>query len=368
MTPVNTPDTRRVWNGELRNRPMVGYQGRQVVVTGGAGFIGSSLCRVLLAAGARVRVVDDLVNGSLDNLPTGPQGPRCDVVVADVRDADAVAAAVADADVVFHLACLGVRHSLSDPVENFDVNANGSLSVLEAARRARVPRTVQVSTSEVYGTARTAPMTEQHPTEPHTVYGAGKLAGEACARALFRTHGFDTVVIRPFNAYGPRAHAGGDSGEVIPRFIVQALHGDPLYVFGPGTQTRDFTHVHDTAATIAHAGILPGLAGRTFNVGSGHEVRVEDLAHLIRDLTDSTSPIVHVDPRPGDVGRLIADSTAAVRTLGHHPEVRLADGIADLIRRFRDLDGDALAMVAGAVPAQNWPGDPVHPPRVPGSP
>lgn len=341
------------------HHPIPDLAGRRTVVTGGAGFIGSALCRVLLRNGARVRVVDNLATGSLDNLPGGrtddDHGPgTIDVEVADVRDVTAMARVVADADIVYHLACLGVRHSLIDPIDNFDVNAHGSLRVLEAARHARVRRFVHVSSSEIYGDAETAPMTEDHPTRPHTVYGAGKLAGEACARAQFRTHGFGAVVIRPFNAYGPRSHAGGDSGEVIPRFIVQALAGDPLYVFDPGTQTRDFTHVTDTATTIARAGVVAGIGGDTFNVGSGREISVEALAHLVRDATGSTSPIVHAAPRPGDVARLIADSSRAERVLGHHPTVALGEGIADLVERIRGLDTEAMTQLATTVTERNW--------------
>lgn len=333
-----------------------GLVGRSVVVTGGAGFIGSSLCRVLAASGAQVCVVDDLATGSRANLPDGHDGTvgTVELVVADVRDDVAMRQVCADAEIVFHLACLGVRHSLTDPVENFDVNAAGSLCVLEATRLAAVARVVHVSSSEVYGDATSAPMSEQHPTRPHTVYGAGKLAGESCARALARTHGFDVVVIRPFNAYGPRSHAEGDSGEVIPRFLVQALHGDPLTVFGSGDQTRDFTHVFDTAETIARAGVVPDLRGRTFNVGSGTEVRVADLAQTIVRMTGSTSPIVHAAPRPGDVARLIADSTEATRVLGHRPRIALADGLTDLAGRMQSLEAPEIAALAGAVAARNW--------------
>lgn len=348
-------------HGEFAVEAIVGYEGRHVVVTGGAGFIGSSLCRVLAASGARVSVVDDLTTGTLDNLPDatspGAETPRhgsIEVTVADVRDTDTMHRVVRDADVVFHLACLGVRHSLSHPAENLAVNADGALSVLEAARHGRVRRIVHVSSSEVYGDARCAPMTEDHPTWPHTVYGAGKLAGEACARAVHRTHGTDVVVIRPFNAYGPRSHAEGDSGEVIPRFIVQALAGDPLVVHGSGAQTRDFTHVHDTSATIAKAGLVRGVAGETFNVGSGREVSVARLAELIVDLTGSRSPVVHDEPRPGDVARLIADSTRAEQRLGHRPTVPLVEGLADLVARTRSVEADAFAAVAEGIAARNW--------------
>ncbi len=221
-------------------------EGRSVVVTGGAGFIGSSLVRTLADAGASVTVVDNLVNGTRENL-ADVLGPRCNLSVADVRDRAAMTVALTGADVVFHLACLGVRHSIHAPVENHDVNASGTLTLLEAARSAGVGRFVYVSSSEVYGTARYAPMPEDHPTEPLTVYGGSKLAGERYTHAYFRTYGMETVVVRPFNAFGPRCHHEGDSGEVIPKFMLRCLAGLPMVVFGDGTQTRDFTFVTDTA-------------------------------------------------------------------------------------------------------------------------
>jgi UDP-glucose 4-epimerase len=340
----------------LRPGVVGGLADRAVVVTGGAGFIGSSLCRVLLASGARVTAIDNLATGSLANLRTAAEcdGRVPEVVVADVRDQAAVGEAMDGADTVFHLACLGVRHSLHAPEVNHDVNAGGALCVLEQARRAGVRRVVHVSSSEVYGDAFTSPMTEDHPTHPHTVYGASKLAGESYALALHRTHGLDVVVLRPFNSYGPRSHAEGDAGEVIPRFIVQALRGEPITVFGSGGQTRDFTHVHDTAATIARAAIGRGLTGRVFNIGSGREVSVNALAGLVLRMTRSSSEIVHVGTRPGDVARLIADSGPAVRELGHRQTVSLQSGLADLIGRIDALDADRFDDLADSVLERNW--------------
>ncbi|HET9051683.1 MAG TPA: SDR family NAD(P)-dependent oxidoreductase, partial [Candidatus Dormibacteraeota bacterium] len=252
----------------LEPRAVEGLAGRRVLVTGGAGFIGSTLCHTLARSGADVTVYDNLATGSLDNLRDGAEVPPPRFLHGDVRDRERLARVLGGVDVVYHLACLGVRHSIHSPHENLDVNARGTLTVLTQALEARPARVVHVSSSEVYGTARTVPMSEDHPTDPSTVYGAGKLAGECCARALHRCDGLDVVVLRPFNAYGPGSHFEGDSGEVIPRFVVRALSGEPLVVFGDGTQTRDLSHVHDTAATIARAGVVEGIAGRTLNIGT----------------------------------------------------------------------------------------------------
>ena len=188
-----------------------------VLVTGGAGFIGSHLVTVLLEGGAReVRVLDNFATGRHANLDHLRNDPRLCIHEGSVLDDAAAAHSCAGVDVVFHLACLGVRHSLHAPLENHRVNAEGTLIMLEAARHAEVGRFVHVSSSEVYGTARYTPMDEEHPTCPTTVYGAGKLAGESYARAYFATYSFPTVVVRPFNNFGPRSHFEGDSGEVIP--------------------------------------------------------------------------------------------------------------------------------------------------------
>jgi UDP-glucose 4-epimerase len=327
-----------------------------VLVAGGAGFIGSSLVRVLLRSGAEVRVYDNLATGSLANLDgcSEEAGREPSFEHGDVRDAEKLARTLPGTRFVFNLACLGVRHSIHSPRENHEVNAAGALTLLQQARQAGVARLVHVSSSEVYGTARTAPMTEEHPTDPHTVYGASKLAGECYARAFHRCYGMDTVVLRPFNAYGPRSHHEGDSGEVIPRFVIRGLAGQSLVVFGDGSQTRDLTHVYDTAAAIARAAVAPGISGETLNVGSGQEHSVNALAELVRRLTGGRSAIEHVEPRPGDVLRLVADSSRATRTLGHRSSVALEAGVSDLVERARTLGSDRLAALAGAQRVRNW--------------
>src|SRR4030095_9667698 len=233
---------------------------------------------------------------------------RVTLLEYDIRDVSAYAPILRDAEVVYHLACLGVRHSVHSPLENHDVNATGTLRLLEASRTSGVPKFVYVSSSEVYGTAQRVPMTEDHPTFPNTVYGGSKLAGEAYARAYHRTYGFPTVVIRPFNTYGPRSHHEGDSGEVIPKFLLRCLAQRPMVIFGDGIQTRDFTYVSDTARGILLAGTHVEAIGRTINLGSGQEVSINDLAGEVARVVGTPDAAVHHDvPRPGDVRRLCAD-------------------------------------------------------------
>ena len=211
----------------------------RALVTGGAGFIGSHLTDHLARLGCRVTVLDNLVNGRRENLAEALSTGRVELVVGDITDAATCERIVPGHDVVFHLACLGVRASLHDPFSNHQVNALGSLNLLAAARRAGTPRFVYVSTSEVYGKALTFPLTESATTWPTTVYGGSKLAGEHYAAAYHECYGLPVIRIRPFNNYGPRAHFEGDSGEVIPRFMLRALAGQAPVVFGDGSHTRE---------------------------------------------------------------------------------------------------------------------------------
>lgn len=298
------------------------------LVVGGCGFIGSALVRELADVGP-VRVLDDLSTGALANVE-GVEG--VDVVVGSMLDPSAVTEAIEGIDTIFHLACLGVRHSIHSPERNHEVNATGTLRLLEASRQVGIERFVYTSTSEVYGTATSVPMSEDHPTLPHTVYGGSKLAGEAYVRAYHRTYGLPTVVLRPFNAYGPRSHHEGDSGEVIPKFLVRAMNDLPPLVFGDGSQTRDFTYVTDTARGVAAAAGPVGAVGRTINLGYGSETTIADLADAVLQVTGRTHLVPeHRPERPGDILRLLADSRLAADVLGWRPTVALEAGLRSLL-------------------------------------
>jgi UDP-glucose 4-epimerase len=322
------------------------------LVVGGAGFIGSALVRVLAAEGP-VRVLDDLTTGRAENLVGVP---GVELIEGTILSRDDLAEALDGIDVVFHLACLGVRHSLHAPMENHAVNATGTLHLLEAARQRAVERLVYTSSSEVYGTALRVPMDEDHPTYPHTVYGGSKLAGEAYVRAYHRTWGLPTVVVRPFNAYGPRSHHEGDSGEVIPRFITRVMNGLPPIVFGDGKQTRDLTYVDDSATGIARAAESDAAIGRTINLGTGVETGIGDLAQLVLDVLGRPDlSVVHAEPRPGDVERLLADPRLAAATLGWQPTTDLEHGIRRLVAWHEEAETDWGRALAEHVDI-NWVG------------
>jgi UDP-glucose 4-epimerase len=314
--------------------------GARVAVTGGAGFIGSYLVERVLDEGAgSCLVVDDLSTGSVDNL----RGVRDSVrfVEGDVRDPDIVTA-LADADMVFHLAVRNVRASIARPAENFSVNADGTLSVLEAMRNGGRGRFVYVSSSEVYGIPPSGEYSESILPAPTTVYGAGKLAGELITQAYYRTYDMDTRVIRPFNNFGPRSHFEGDSGEVIPKFILRALAGRPLLIHGDGTQTRDFMYVEDTARWLLDLAGVEELVGDVVNIGSGIDASVADLASMITSATQSKSPIEYVDPRPGDLPKLRADIAKVRSLVSFGLEIDLEEGLRRTIEYFAAQDVEAL--------------------------
>jgi UDP-glucose 4-epimerase len=316
---------------------MLSLSEKTVLVTGGAGFIGSSLLRLLAASGATVRVVDNLVNGKAENLDE-VLSDSVSLHRVDIRQQETMKELLTGVDLVFHLACLGVRHSIHAPYENHEVNATATLNLLALAREVGVKRFVYTSTSEVYGTARTVPMTEEHPTYPMTVYGAAKLAGECYTRAYYETYGYETVVVRPFNAFGPRSHHEGDSGEVIPKFLLRSMVGKPMVIFGDGSQTRDFTYVEDTARGILLAGLCEEAIGQTINLGSNHEITINELAETIKAVIGNpNAEVTHDMPRPGDVLRLYADSSKAERLLGFEPQISMNEGLQRLKAWYESL-------------------------------
>ena len=321
--------------------------GKTVLVTGGAGFIGSHLVDVL--QDSKVRVLDDFSTGTEGNVAHHRGRANVEIIPGDVRDRQLLGKIMQGVDVVFHLACRGVRHSIGNPVANHEVNATGTLAVLGEARRAGVERFIHVSSSEVYGTAQYVPMDENHPTFPETVYGSAKLAGDCYARAYHRTYGFPTVVVRPFNNFGPRSHHEGDSGEVIPRFAVWALNGKPPVIFGDGSQTRDFIYVEETAAWLRRVAECDALVGHTVNLGSGKETSVRELADLVYDVVGNGRIAPEFQPpRPGDVQRHFAGVERAQEILKFETRTSLREGIEKLVEYFRASPGGVARLLDDA--------------------
>jgi len=319
----------------------------KVLVTGGAGFIGSHLVDALLERGNIVTVMDDLSSGSAENLKEHLANSKIRLIRADIRNRKSLEAPVKEADVVFHLAAQCLRLSIGEPLLVHEVNATGTLNLCLAARDAQVKRFLYVSSSAVYGSALKLPMGEDHPLKPTTPYGASKLAGEACAMAFHKTYGLPVIAVRPFNTYGPRSHFHGPYGEVIPRFVIRVSAGLPPIIFGDGQQTRDFTEVSDTVRGIILASECDALLGDVVNISSGEEVRIEDLAEVMIEKLNPHNDLrpAHWPPRPGEVQRRQADASKAQRLLKFSCKYDLAAGIERYVRwlQTENIDPGTLA-------------------------
>jgi len=324
-----------------------------VVVTGGAGFIGSHLVDRLLALGNQVLVIDDFSSGSRANLASHAADPRLRIAEADICDEGAMLSLLSGADAVFHLACRNVRLSLKRPTIVHDVNATGTLNLLKAAAAAKVGRFLYCSSSEVNGTADVVPMPEDYHFKPETIYGASKLTGEYYTQVFYRAGWLETVIARPHNNYGPREHYKGVLGEVIPRFILLGLAGKPPVIFGDGAQTRDFTYVEETADFLVRLASSDQAVGRAFNVCRGQEVSVLEIARLVGELTGLDQPPVFAPGRPSDVLRLFGDAARLRDLLGEVPKISIREGLARTTEWFRRNVPVNAALLA-SLEVGNW--------------
>jgi len=332
-------------------------RGKRIIVTGGAGFIGSHIVDQLVAADNEIIIIDDFSIGKWENIDHHRTNTQVHVQRADVRDLDAMVRLTKGADAVFHLACACVRASLNDPMSSHDINATGTLNMCQASLKNGVKRFVYTSSSEVYGSALYVPMDEGHPWNPTNAYGASKAAGELYALAYWRSYGLPSVVVRLFNVYGPREHSEGTRAEVIPKFVMRAMAGLQPVIFGTGQQTRVFTWVEDTVWGIIKAAECDELVGDCVHLGGRQEVSIAATCNLVlRKLgRHDLKPIYLEDGRPGDVERHCADISKAKRLLGFSPTVDIDVGIDRYIQWVREQNPDLESWVKQER-IQNWDG------------
>ena len=303
----------------------------RVLVTGGAGFIGSHLVRRLLETGRSVRVVDNLATGFRHNLDEVV--PDIDFIEADVSDPYVCSEAVAGVDTVFHVAALpSVPRSMADPIGTHNANVNATLNLLEASRRASVRRFVYSSSSSAYGDTPVLPKVESMEPLPRSPYAAAKLSGEMYALAYARAGLVEAVALRYFNVFGPRQDPNGPYAAVVPLIFRAILTETPMTIFGDGRQTRDFTYVDNVVDANVLAATGPGdkVSGHVVNVGTGNRISLLDLVALAEDITERRVEVRHLRERAGDVRDSQAGLDRARDVLNYQPHVSIRDGMARL--------------------------------------
>jgi UDP-glucose 4-epimerase len=304
----------------------------KILVTGGAGFIGSHIADALVAEGHSLRVLDDLSSGSLGSVP-----PDVEFIDGSVVDERAVRAAVDDVEVVFHQAAhRAVLRSVEHPLTTDQANTHGTLTVLTASAAAGVRRVIYASSSSVYGIGAARPAAETQPPRPRSPYAVTKLAGEHYCRVFAELHGLETVALRYFNVYGPRQRPDSPYAAVIPLFMQALANGAAPNVNGDGRQSRDFTYIDDVVLANLAAARAPAssCSGKVYNVAGGAAYSLLELLDILGEIIGIEPRPTFSDPRPGDVRHTRAEITAARRDLGHTPRTALPDGLRRTLEWF----------------------------------
>ena len=309
-----------------------------ILVTGTAGFIGSTLVDQLLAKGLDVVGADNFdpyyaKELKLRNIASARKNKRFTFATADIRDGVAMKKLLKDVEAVFHLAAkAGVRNSLADPLGYHDVNVTGTLNLLELCRNSSVRKIIYASSSSVYGPTTRLPIGEDHPTAPLSPYGASKLAGEAYVHTYDRIHGLRGISLRFFTVYGPRQRPD----EAICKFTTQLTHGEPITIYGTGAQTRDFTYVDDIVTGLI-ASWRSKSHGEAFNLGSGRRVALTDVINTLGTALGTRITKKAGPPAAGDVPDTWADITRAREAFGYEPKTAIEDGIPRFVSWWKQL-------------------------------
>jgi UDP-glucose 4-epimerase len=312
------------------------FGGRRILVTGGAGFVGSALTRHLVRAGAKVTVLDDLFTGTAEALPTGAE-----LVVGSVVDRELVDRLVSQNRLIFHLAARNIIASTANPRDDFETNIGGTLNILMAARENQVERVVYTSSASVYGNPRSIPINEDDGLVPLSPYAVSKLGGEHYCLAFYESYGLPVASVRYSNVYGPGQRPDNPYCGVVSKFMQAAHEGTPLSIHGDGEQTRDYTYIDDAVDATLTAAIHPKAEGEVFNVGTGVETSVNALAIAVGRALDTPIEIARLDRRDIDnIRRRIVNIEKARRMLRWSPQVTLSRGLGQTAKWYLEwLEG-----------------------------
>jgi len=307
-------------------------------VTGGAGFIGSNLAESLVVDGHRVLVIDNFSTGSNKNLDGWAEraGDRLKILNMDVNETDALREAFGGISYVFHLAAIpSVPRSIADPQATQRANIDGTLSVLIAARDAKVKRVVAASSSSIYGDDSGLPKIENRIGRPLSPYALSKSVTEEYCRLFHKLFGLETVCLRYFNVFGPRQDPKSEYAAVVPRFATRMLAGKQPTVYGDGEQSRDFTFVTNVVDANWKAATAPDVGGEAFNIGCGNQVSLNHLLVLLNQILGTGIPAIHEPGRPGDVRHSVADISKAKRLINYSPTITIKEGLEHVLNWYR---------------------------------
>lgn len=312
---------------------IIGWDSMKVLVTGGAGFIGSNLVKALLQQGDDVVVLDNLSSGVKKNIEFYTE---INFVEDDIRNASVLDKVMKEVEVIYHLAAsVGNKRSIDNPFLDADINVKGTLCILEAARKYQVRKIVVSSSAGVFGELKTLPIKEDHAVEPRTPYASSKLYSEKISLAYADIYGMEAICLRYFNVYGLNQRFDA-YGNVIPIFVFKMLQGEQLHIYGDGEQTRDFINVQDVVQANIKAANTRGISG-VFNIGSGTSITINELTKNLISISGINPKIMYKAERLGDVKHSLADITFAKQALGYYPSVDLNQGLKEYVKWARTV-------------------------------
>lgn len=309
---------------------------KKVLVTGGAGFIGSNLTEVLLKKGHSVKVLDNFSTGKRENLIFGETCPHLEIIEGDIRDLTICQRVMEGIEYVFHQAALpSVQRSVEDPSTSNAVNVEGTLNILLAAKDTGVKRLIYASSSSIYGDTPTLPKMEEMPPNPLSPYALQKYIGEQYCRLFFQLYGLETVSLRYFNIFGPKQDPTSIYSAVIPKFIDALIEGRSPVVFGDGEQSRDFTYIDNVIQANLLAMSARYLHGEAINIACGKRTSLNQLLDILKQILGSKTSPIYQEPRKGDVKHSLADVTKGKQILNYEPQVGIETGLKKTVAYFQ---------------------------------